>query len=261
MDAGLRNFAGIRARPRLSARRDAQSRTCLRTETARSRARDLEPCGASAISLADRAGGDRTGFLADQQGRHRTVAPLKSTIVVYVHGLWVSGVEGYWLRRRVARALGAESRAFSYSSVTGRAGDVAGALGKFLANLPADVLHIVAHSLGGVLVVKLFDNPPPLPPGRVVLLASPVNGSRAARNLMRLPFGASILGATVRDEVLPEQPRRWHGAREVGVIAGRSTVGLGRLVGALDEPNDGTILVAETNLAGAADQIVLPLGH
>jgi len=186
---------------------------------------------------------------------------LKSTIVVYVHGLWVSGVEGYWLRRRVARALGAESRAFSYSSVTGRAGDIAGALGKFLANLPADVLHIVAHSLGGVVVVKLFDDPPALPPGRIVLLASPVNGSHAAQNLARFRLGRMMLGHTVQEELLPARPRSWHGPREVGVIAGSAAYGLGRLVAALDEPNDGTILVAETNLAGATDQIVLPISH
>ena len=186
---------------------------------------------------------------------------MKSTIVVYVHGLWVRGAEGYWLRRQVARELGAEPRAFSYPSVMGQTGDIVGALGKFLANLPADVLHIVAHSLGGVLVVKLFEDPPALPPGRIVLLASPVNGSRAAQNLMRFPFGASILGATVRNEVLAGGPRRWLGARELGVIAGHSRLGLGHLVGALDEPNDGTIAVAETNLAGATDQIVLPLGH
>jgi pimeloyl-ACP methyl ester carboxylesterase len=186
---------------------------------------------------------------------------MTSTIVVYVHGLWFTGLEGHWLRRRIADELAAEPRSFSYRSVTSGAADNVAALGKFLAQQRADQLHIVAHSLGGVLVVKLFDNPPPLPPGRVVLLAAPVNGSRAAQNLMRIPFGAAILGATVRDEVLPGRTRRWHGEREVGVIAGRSTRGLGRLVGALEEPNDGTILVAETQLAGAADQIVLPVGH
>ena len=97
--------------------------------------------------------------------------------------------------------------------------------------------------------------------GASCLLASPVNGSHAAENLTRFPFGASILGAMVREEVLAGPPRRWLGTRELGVIAGRSRLGLGRLIGPLDEPNDGTIEVAETNLAGATDQIVLPLGH
>ncbi len=186
---------------------------------------------------------------------------MTTTVVVYVHGLWFTGIEGRWLRRRIANELGAESCSFSYHSVTAPAADNVAALGKFLAQLRADVLHIVAHSLGGVLVVNLFDNPPSLPPGRVVLLASPVNGSRAAEHVMRLPFGAAILGATVREEVLPGHPRRWRGSRELGVIAGESSHGLGRLVGALEQPNDGTILVAETALAGAADQIILPVGH
>jgi pimeloyl-ACP methyl ester carboxylesterase len=186
---------------------------------------------------------------------------MRSPIVVYVHGLWVRGVEGHWLRRRIARELDAEPATFSYPSVTASTADNVAALRKFLSQLRADAVHIVAHSLGGVLVVKLFDDPPALPPGRIVLLASPVNGSRAAQNLARIPFGARILGATVRDEVLAGPPRRWHGARELGVIAGHSRLGLGHLIGPLDEPNDGTIAVAETTLAGATDQIILPLGH
>ncbi len=34
-----------------------------------------------------------------------------------------------------------------------------------------------------------------LPPGRIVLLGSPLRGSRAAQNLARLPFGRTNHGA------------------------------------------------------------------
>jgi len=186
---------------------------------------------------------------------------LNTTIVVYVHGLWFTGRASFLLTRRIARELGAEDRVFSYASVTATTADNVAALGEFIARLRADSLHIVAHSMGGVLVLKLFDNPPPMPPGRIVLLGSPLNGSRAAQNLARLPWGRTILGHTIQEEVLPGRPRRWQAAREIGVIAGNTAVGLGRLVGPLHEPSDGTILVAETNLAGATDQIVLPVSH
>ncbi len=186
---------------------------------------------------------------------------MKTRIVVYVHGLWFVGPEGHWLRSRISRELGAEPRTFPYRSVTGKAAGNVAALGKFLSSMRADVVHIVAHSLGGVLVVKLFEKPPALPPGRIVLLGSPLNGSRAAQSLARLPGGKAIMGHTVRDEVLPGRAMRWNGAREIGVIAGQTAHGLGRLVGAFNEPNDGTILVAETNLPGATDQIVLPVSH
>jgi len=38
------------------------------------------------------------------------------TVVVYVHGLWLKGGESFLLRRRLCRALNAESRVFPYAS-------------------------------------------------------------------------------------------------------------------------------------------------
>ncbi len=183
------------------------------------------------------------------------------SIVVFVHGLWVNGREGFILRRRLARDLDAEERAFSYRSVTASLDDNAAALGGFLASLHADALHIVGHSLGGVVTLKLFENPPALPPGRIVLLGAPINGSRAARNFARVPFGEKILGRSMRQAGLPANPRRWNGARDLGIIAGARPVGAGRLVAAFEGPSDGTVSVAETHLPGATDQLVLPVNH
>lgn len=185
----------------------------------------------------------------------------RRTLVVYVHGLWLSGREAWLLRRRLARELGAEERAFAYDSVRASAADNAAALAHYLSGLRTDVLHLVGHSLGGVLIVKMFERPPALPPGRIVLLGSPLNGSLAAAGLARFPFGRRILGASMQEEVLSARARVWHGARDLGVIAGDSPVGLGRLVGSLDRPHDGTVTVAETRLRGATDHIVLRVSH
>ena len=184
-----------------------------------------------------------------------------TTIVVYVHGLWFTGREGFLLRRRVCAELGAVDHAFSYASVTGSIADNAAALGAYLSKLRADTIHLVGHSLGGVVILELFENPPSLPPGRIVLLGSPLNGSRAARNFARLPFARRLLGRSIEDAVLQTRPRHWSGVRELGVIAGARPLGLGRLVGLRGEPNDGTVAVAETALLGATDQIVLPVSH
>ena len=103
-----------------------------------------------------------------------------------------------------------------------------------------------------------------LPPGRIVFLGSPVQGSSAAQHLARLPFGRSIMGLTANEVLLAPRERRWSGARDLGVIAGNLPLGLGRLVGPLDGPNDGTVLVDETRLPGATaasdaqDQSQLP---
>jgi hypothetical protein len=55
--------------------------------------------------------------------------------------------------------------------------------------------------------------------------------------------------------------RRWSGARDLGVIAGDLGVGLGKLLGPMDGPNDGTVLVDETRLPGAADELRLRSSH
>jgi pimeloyl-ACP methyl ester carboxylesterase len=184
-----------------------------------------------------------------------------TSILVYVHGLWFTGREALLLRRRLAANLALECRVFSYPSVSASASDNAAALGRFLSGIRADTLHIVGHSLGGVVIAKLFQNPPQLPPGRIVLLGSPLNGSRAGQLVTRLPFGRSILGRTMAEDVLTPPPRRWSGVRELGVIAGGLSFGLGRLVGRLPTPNDGTVTVAETALPGATDSVVLPVTH
>jgi pimeloyl-ACP methyl ester carboxylesterase len=188
-----------------------------------------------------------------------------STVIVYVHGLWQRGLESHWLRRRLSLDLGAEARAFSYPSVAADATTNARALAKYLGAIRADTLHLIGHSLGGLLIVKLFaedaDVQARLPPGRVVLLGSPLRGSRSAQRLARLPFGKKIMGLGVGEELLASRERRWNGARDLGVIAGDLGFGFGRLVGPLGGPSDGTILVEETELEGTADRLVLRVSH
>jgi pimeloyl-ACP methyl ester carboxylesterase len=192
-------------------------------------------------------------------------------VVVYIHGLWLGGGESFLLRRRLARALGAEARAFAYSSLGSSVAENAVSLRGYLQKIPADTLHLVAHSLGGLVILKLFDpglaadatlgRPAELPPGRVVLLGSPVRGSCSARRLARLPFGRAILGRPAADALLAPCEPRWQGDRELGVIAGDLSAGLGRLLGRLDGPNDGTVLADETQLPGATAQLRLHVSH
>jgi pimeloyl-ACP methyl ester carboxylesterase len=193
------------------------------------------------------------------------------TCVVYVHGLWLNGWESVLLRRRLSRQLGCETSVFSYPSVGAGMADNASGLGQFLEALSADALHLVAHSLGGLMVLELFESVlsrqgrfsdgRALPPGRIVLLGSPVQGSRAARQFARFAFGRAILGMTAHQALLAPRARRWSGERELGVIAGSLPWGLGRLAGPLDGPNDGTVLVKETQLPGATAHLIVRASH
>jgi hypothetical protein len=100
-----------------------------------------------------------------------------------------------------------------------------------------------------------------LPPGRIVLLGSPVRGSRAARNLSLRPFGRRILGLTAHEALLPQRERQWVGGRELGIIAGTLPVGFGRFMGPFDSPSDGTVLVNETYMVGAKQHVSLRTTH
>jgi pimeloyl-ACP methyl ester carboxylesterase len=185
------------------------------------------------------------------------------TAVVYVHGLWLTGFEGSLLRRRLARELEADTYSFSYPSVRENITANAAALSRFLSRISADALHVIGHSLGGLVILKACEanGDSAWPSGRIVLLGSPLQGSRTAQRVSALPFGRAVLGRGVNQELLGAPERRWDGAREVGVIAGNLSVGLGRLVGRHDAPSDGTVFLAETLLSGAAEHLVLRVSH
>jgi hypothetical protein len=69
------------------------------------------------------------------------------------------------------------------------------------------------------------------------------------------------MGIGVGEELMESREREWCGARELGVIAGDLGLGLGRLVGSLTGASDGTVLVEETQLQGAADRVILRVSH
>ncbi len=185
---------------------------------------------------------------------------MAETVVVYVHGLWFTGLEATWLRARIVRELGARERLFRYRSVTCDLDANAAALGRMLGTIAADTLHLVGHSMGGALILRLFASRPQLPPGRIVLLGSPLQGSGAGRALAALPFGRALLGRSMGELLLPGAVS-WSGERELGVIAGSGGFGLGWLVTRFREPSDGTVTVAETRLPGATAHRVLPVTH
>jgi pimeloyl-ACP methyl ester carboxylesterase len=191
------------------------------------------------------------------------------TFVVYVHGLWLNGWESLLLRQRLSRQLSCTALSFQYSSIGAGLAQNANALAAFVADLHADTLHLVGHSMGGLVILELFERAArldaakeaALPHGRVVLLGTPVRGSRAARKLAQIPFGRRMLGLTAHEVLLPERDRQWCGARDLGIIAGTLPLGLGRFMGPFQVPSDGTVLVEETHLAGATQHLSLRTTH
>ena len=186
---------------------------------------------------------------------------MPAAAVVYVHGLWMTGAESIWLRRRLARELGYQLRVFRYASVGSPPAHVIAALRDTIAAIEAPRVHLLGHSLGGLMILRCLERYPMAQPGRVVLLGAPVAGSRAARRLGRSKLGRRLLGAVSAEELLVERAPRWNVGRELGIIAGTMSLGFGRLLLKFDEDNDGTVAVSETRLAGAAGFLPLPVTH
>ncbi len=185
--------------------------------------------------------------------------------VVCVHGFWSHGTGMYLIKRRLEREFGFRAHLFSYRSVHGTLDANAAALARFIGELDVDGVHIVGHSLGGVLALRLFANELTVLPGRVVCLGSPLTGSRAADFLSEQEWAENIIGRSLHAGVIEAAANEWAShvceQREIGVIAGNVPLGFGRLVASFDEENDGTVAVSETCLEGARDHLVMPVSH
>ncbi|HSN18386.1 MAG TPA: alpha/beta fold hydrolase [Gammaproteobacteria bacterium] len=179
--------------------------------------------------------------------------------VVFIHGLYMVGLEFAALRFRVKRA-GFETRRFHYSSLWRGIEDNARKLGIYLQALPAERLHLVAHSLGGLVVLQMFQQGVRLPPGRVVLLGSPIRGSRAAAYLTEKGLAWSLGKAGPGGLAGTYQPR-WTEPRELGVVAGTHEFAINPMNFGLVSPHDGMVSVEETRIEGAKDSVTIHANH
>lgn len=182
--------------------------------------------------------------------------------VVLVHGLWMNGTELGMLGHRLRHEHGFEVRTFSYPTMHGDLAAICAALAEFAAQGEGEGrVHLVGHSLGGVMVYRTLTHCAVRIGGNAVLLGAPLNGSKAARGVSRWPMLRPLLGPHVLHELVEPGNRCWIGGRALGAIAGTLRIGTGQFFAHFDEDNDGTIAVSETRIAGLTDHLVLPHSH
>ena len=126
-------------------------------------------------------------------------------------------------------------------------------------------LHIVTHSMGGLLARSLIATHRPRNLGRVVMLAPPNGGSEIADRLHRLwayrrffgPAGAQLV--TSRDD----RTEALLGSVDypLGIIAGDRSLYLLESLLWLPGPNDGRVTVARTRVPGLSDHVTLHADH
>ncbi|HSX60058.1 MAG TPA: alpha/beta fold hydrolase [Tahibacter sp.] len=177
---------------------------------------------------------------------------MKDEAVILIHGVWMRAFSLLLLRRRL-REAGFVTELFDYASVFGRDEHSLERLGRRIRALHPRRVHLVGHSLGGLVAVRALHRLSTVLDGRVVCLGSPLNGSTVARRVPKL-LGCStdVLCSGLPEHVSPV---------EVGVIAGTQALGIGQLMGAFDGPNDGTVAVAETRWPGAVAHCEVNTSH
>jgi pimeloyl-ACP methyl ester carboxylesterase len=177
--------------------------------------------------------------------------------VLLLHGLMMRSPALVPLAWRL-RQRGFAPETFTYSTLWRTPGLAMERLALRLYAMGPEPVHLVAHSLGGLIVAETLNRYQDLPPGRVVFLASPIAGSSAARGLAANPLGLLVgkSGALLRGGLAALPP-----GRQVGALAGARPMGLGKLFSTLDGLNDGTVAVWETRLPGLADHAVIRSSH
>jgi pimeloyl-ACP methyl ester carboxylesterase len=180
--------------------------------------------------------------------------------VIVIHGLWMQGLVMGLLARRIAQE-GFSAQTWSYPTLRLSLSENAERCARHCLALAAPRVHIVAHSMGGLVALRMLEQHHDLRCGRLLLLGTPYGDSFSARRLASFPGGDTLLGRSIREWLNGPRPLP-RADTEVGIIAGTRGVGLGRLVAPdLPRPNDGVVTLQETVVPGVTERVELAVGH
>ena len=184
--------------------------------------------------------------------------------VLLLHGLWRS-VGAMEPLARGLRERGYGTVNFPYASMWWRLETAAARVRRWVEEelAPGEdgrKVHLVTHSLGGIVTRKLIEEERPSWLGRVVMLAPPNQGSEIVDWLG--PLGRWTLGPVSRNlrtaagDARPPLPE----GAEVGVVMGsKSQIPFFRRL--LEADNDGIVSVERGRLDGMKDFLVLDADH
>lgn len=177
--------------------------------------------------------------------------------VMLLHGLWLNRLAMQFLAAKLHSA-GYTTHTFGYPSMDEGLNENAASLGQAIKALPEGRIHLLGHSLGGLVILRYLQDASDGRLGRTVLLGAPVAGSQAGARVAAHDLGRPLLG---RSAAVWETPQTWTLRGEVGMIAGSDRFGLAHFLMSLPGDGDGVVAIEETRIAGLADHIVLPVSH
>lgn len=186
---------------------------------------------------------------------------IKKEAIILVHGIWMKGFEFAYLSFKF-KQQGYRVYHFRYASVTKTPEENAKCLYQFLSRVKELTIHFVAHSMGGIVLQHLFHHYEIKQDGKIVMIATPVNGSEVARYLNQKKFRKKLLGKAIEKGLLGDAPG-WQTERKICMVAGTMSLGLGVLLApkALHKPNDGTVNLDETKFEQVTESHEITLSH
>lgn len=195
---------------------------------------------------------------------HNTKTHQNETVVL-VPGMYSPRIAMLPMAVRLRKA-GFKTRIFSNRYLLKTPAQNAQRLHAFAQRIDTDLIHLVGHSLGGVVIMHTLkcnaesaaDNR--FPTGRVVLIASPIRGNAFAQQLNNTPWLRWILGRSIKDGVLEASPTERNG-RQVGIISCSVPIGFGALLYKPEGVYDGLVRQSETVLDEAKDSVCVPQSH
>jgi pimeloyl-ACP methyl ester carboxylesterase len=117
---------------------------------------------------------------------------------------------------------------YSYPTVRVNLAENAERLARYCNALDCDKVHLVAHSMGGLVALKAAGLIAPARLGRIVLIGTPFVDCYSGRQFEHLPGGRWLLGKCMAQWLREPRPQLFD-RFDIGVIAGDGGFGLGPL--------------------------------